>query len=510
MSYAASANRTDLDWQGDPQLTNPDLLPTPLQERNWTWWTYSALWMGMVHSVYNFTWIGGLIAVMGMSVWQALAVAITGNIIQTLLMGLNGRVGARHGIPFAVWSRSAFGVFGANVPAIARGLVAIGWFGVQSFLGATAINVLLEVTVHSWKALGQSSIWGAPTNLMLAMVIYWVINILVVNNGMNTVRRFENWAGPMVFVVLAILLVYSIRAAHGIGPVFLTPSKFQSTGEFLIKGFFPMVAVYISGSWATMVLNIPDLTRFARSNKGQFWGTMIGLPLATLVFYCMASIVVSSCIVLFGKAIWNPSDILIAINNPYLSIFGATLLAIATISVNIPANIVSPAYDLTNLLPKIFNFKSGAITAMILGFVYMPWRLMENPAVLYSILNNIGALLGPATGIIIADFFFIRKQHLDVPELFKVNGRYRYNNGFSPVALGILIISAAICIVGEFAPAVSWLYDYSWFIGLVLGFVAYIAVVRFISSGKGGVPEAYQPIGSLGTEHAEVAAGQEG
>jgi NCS1 family nucleobase:cation symporter-1 len=320
---------------------------------------------------------------------------------------------------------------------------------------------------------------------MLAMVIYWAINILVVNNGMDTVRRFENWAGPMVFVVMAVLLIYSINAAHGIGPVFHTPSKFHSTGELLLKGFFPMVAIYISGSWATM----------------------IGLPLATVVFYCMASIIVSSCIVLFGKAIWNPSDILVAINNPYLSIFGATLLAIATISVNIPANIVSPAYDLTNLMPKVFNFKSGAITSMVLAFLYMPWKLMENPAVLYGILNNIGALLGPATGIIIADFFLVRKQKLDVPELFKVNGRYRYTHGFSIVALGILLISAAIVITGEFVPAVAWLYNYAWFIGLFLGFVGYLVTVRIVSSGKDGVPETYQPIGSFGIELAEVTSG---
>jgi len=480
------------------------LLPTPLEERTWTWWTYSALWMGMVHSVYNFTWIGGLMAVMGMSVWQALSVAITANIIQTLLIGLNGRVGARFGIPFAVWSRSAFGVFGSNIPAIARGLVAIGWFGVQSFLGATAINVILEVTIAPWKALGDSTILGAPTNLFFAMIIYWAINVLVVNNGMDTVRRFENWAGPMVFVVLAILLVYSVKAAHGIGPVFHTPSKFTSTGQFMLTGFLPMVAVYISGSWATMVLNIPDLTRFARSNKEQFWGTMIGLPLATVVFYCMASIVVSSSMVMFGKMMWNPSDILLAIGNPYLSIFGATLLAIATISVNIPANIVSPAYDLTNLLPKVFNFKSAAIVSMVIAFIYMPWKLMENPAVLYGILNNIGALLGPATGIIIADFFLIRKQHLDITELFKVDGRYRYNKGFSPIGLGVLLISAMICILGEFVPAVGWLYSYAWFIGLFLGFAGYLAAVKIASSGENGVPEYYQPIGSLGTELAEV------
>jgi NCS1 family nucleobase:cation symporter-1 len=272
----------------------------------------------------------------------------------------------------------------------------------------------------------------------------------------------------------------------------------------MLKGFFPMVAVYISGSWATMVLNIPDLTRFARSNKEQFWGTMVGLPVATVVYYCMASIIVSSCIVLFGKAMWNPSDILIAINNPYLSIFGATLLAIATISVNIPANIVSPAYDLTNLLPKIFNFKSAAIVSMVIAFIYMPWKLMENPAVLYGVLNNIGALLGPATGIIIADFFLVRKQKLDVPELFKVNGRYRYQNGFSITALAVLFVSAAIVITGEFVPAVGWLYSYAWFVGLVLGFVAYLIAVRSVSSSEGGVPEVYQPIGSFGIELVEA------
>lgn len=505
MSFQNSADALSrLDWQGDEVLTNPDLVPTPIEERTWTWWTYSALWMGMVHNVFNFTWIGGLMTAMGMSVGQALSIAIAGNLIQTLLIGLNGRVGARHGIPFAVWSRSAFGVFGANVPAIARGIVAIGWFGVQSFLGATAINVLFELTVPAWKALGASQILGAPTNLMIAMIIYWALNILVITNGMETVRRFENWAGPMVFIVMFFLLIWAVKSAHGIGPVFHTPSKYASTGEFMLKGFLPMVCIYISGSWATMCLNIPDLTRFARSNKEQFWGTMIGLPLATVVYYCMAAVIVSSCVVIFGKALWNPSDILLAVNHPVMSFIGAVLLAIATISVNIPANIVSPAYDLTNLLPKIFTFKKGAIFSIVVGFIYMPWKLMENPAVLYGILNNIGALLGPATGIMIADFFIVRKQLLDVPELFKVNGRYRYKNGFSPVALSVLFISAAICIMGEIFPGVKWLYDYAWFIGFAIAFFSYLIVVKIVSANKGGVPEYWQPIGSFGIENAEA------
>lgn len=502
MSNVTSLSSDDQEkmFSGDPQLTNPDLMPTPVEQRNWTWWTYSTLWMGMVHSIFNFMWIGGLMATMGMSVLQALSVAIVGNLIQTLFIGLNGRVGARHGIPFAVWSRSAFGVFGANIPAIARGIVAIGWFGVQSFLGSTAINVLIGVTIPGWKSLGSSSILGAPTNLMIAMVIYWAINIFIVHHGMNTVRRFETWAGPMVFVVMAFLLVWAVNKG-GIGPIFGMPSKFTSTSDFLFRGFIPSVAIYISGSWATMVLNIPDLTRFARSNREQFWGTMLGLPLATVVYYVMSSIIVSACLVVFGKTLWNPADILVAIGNPIVSFIGAALLAIATISVNIPANIVSPAYDLTNLLPKFFTFKRGAVFSIIVAFLYMPWKLMENPAVLFSILNNIGAVLGPATGIMIADFFIIRKQRLDVPELFRVNGAYRYFKGFNLVAIGVLAVSAAITLTGEFAKSVAWLYEYSWFIGLALSFVLYIIAVKVLTATK-GEQEGYKLRGTLGIEHA--------
>ena len=422
-------------FHGDSRLTNPDLIPIPLKNRTWTWWSFAALWMGIIHNVFTFAWIGGFMSVMGMSVWQALSVVTVGNIITTIFIGLNGRVGSRHGIPFVVWSRSAFGVFGANIPAVTRGVVAIGWFSVQSYLGSTAINVLFEVTIPSWKELGSTSVLGAPANLMSAMITYWAINILVVKKGMDAVRRFESWAGPMVFIVLAFLLVWVIKGAGGLGSVLYTLSKFKSISEFILVGFIPMIALHISANWATMVLNISDITRFARSNKGQFWGTMIGMPLATLVFNSMSAVIVSCGAVMFGKTLWNPADILLEINNPILSVCGAILLAIATISVNIPANIVSPAYDLANLLPKLFNFKKGAIFSIILSFMFMPWIFMQNPPVFYGIINNVGALIGPATGIMMADFFIIRKQKLDVLEMFKVNGAYRYVKGFSPMVV---------------------------------------------------------------------------
>ncbi len=490
-------------FHGDSNLTNSDLIPVPVENRTWTWWSFSALWMGMVHNVFNFTWIGGLMSVMGMSVWEALSVAIAGNIIMTILIGLNGRVGSRHGIPFAVWSRSAFGVFGANIPAVTRGFVAIGWFSVQSYLGSTAINVLFEVTIPYWKEVGSTSLLGAPTNLMIAMIIYWMINIFVVKKGMDAVRRFENWAGPMVFIVLAFLLVWVIKGAGGLGPILHTPSKFKNMNEFILVSFIPMIALYISGSWATMVLNISDITRFARSNKEQFWGTMIGMPLASFVFYFMSAVIVSCGAAIFGKTLWNPADILLEINNPILSICGAILLAIATISVNIPANIVSPAYDLANLLPRVFNFKRGAIFSIILSFMFMPWIFMKNPEAFYGIINNAGALIGPATGIIMADFFIIRKQKLDVLEMFKVNGAYRYVKGFSPIALGVLFLSTVTIFVGEFVPHVEWLYKYAWFVGLALGFVFYLAAVYGVIKLKGKIPPEYEERGTIGAENLD-------
>jgi len=490
--------------QGDPHLTNEDLIPTPIANRTWTWWSFSTLWMGMVHNVYNFTWLGGLI-LMGMSIGQALAIAIVGNLIQTLLIGLVGRVGARHGIPFPVWARSTFGVYGANIPALIRGIVAIGWFGVQSYLGATAVNLLLSAVIEPWRNLNEIHFLGASGSLWIAMIVYWSLNTLVVRRGMDTVKKFEHWAGPMIFVVLGVLVVWAISTANGIGTLFHEPSKYETNVSFVFKYFIPAVALYISGSWASMVLNIPDITRFARSNREQFWGTMIGLPFATLVFYGMSALIVSASVVIYGKAIWNPADLLLEINNPFLSIFGGILLTIATISINIPANLISPAYDLVNLFPKTFNFWRGSLVAIIISFIYMPWKLMENPTVLYSILNNVGAMLGPITGILIADFFLIRKQRLDVPELYLANGRYRAHKGYNLVSLTIMVVGTAVVMTGQFVDSVSWLYEYAWFVGILLGFAGYWGASAVIKQVKGGLPRDMEPSGTIGEELSNLS-----
>lgn len=484
----------------DAQLTNQDLLPTPVQDRKWTWWHFSALWMGMVHNIFNFTWVGGLV-VLGMSVWQALAVALIGNLIQTVFIGLNGRVGARFGLPFAVWARSAFGVYGANIAALLRGLVAIGWFGIQSYLAATAINLLLSTVVPGWSALGHGGFLGMPANLWITMVVYWALNFLVLRHGMRTVRHFASWAGPAIFVVMAILLIVVVTNAHGLGTLISQPSlKYPTFGSFMGKAFFPAVSLYIAGSWASMVLNIPDLTRFAHSNRGQFWGTMIGLPAASLLYFGMAAIIVSAVKEIYGKVYWNPTDVIGAVGNPWLSVFGAALLAVATISVNIPSNIVSPAYDITNLLPKFMTFRRAAYISIIVGFVYMPWKLMENPATLYGVLDNIGVVLGPITGIMIADFYVMRRRRLDVPALFRANGRYRYWSGFNPLSLGTLVLVCAFLFTGESVSAIGWAYEYAWPAGVGFGFAVYYLASWLSRRGDGRIAVGLRVGGTEGTE----------
>jgi NCS1 family nucleobase:cation symporter-1 len=408
--------------------------------------------------------------------------------VQTVLIGLNGRVGARHGLPFPVWARSTFGVYGANVPALVRAAIAIGWFGIQSYLAATAINLIVATIVPGWEALDGASFLGMPANLWGVVVVYWALNFVVVRKGMVTVRRFASWAGPGIFAVLGVLLVWLVLHADGTGSLFHQEStRYPTTREFLLGGFVPAVSLYIAGSWAAMVLNIADLTRFARSNRQQFWGTMIGLPIGSLVYFGMAAVIVSCVEQLYGQVLWNPTDVLAVVGNPLLSVVGAALLAIATISVNIPANIVSPAYDLTNLFPRWLTFRSAAYISIALGFAYMPWKLMEEPQRLYSVLHDVGAVIGPLTGIMMADYFLIRGQRLDSAQLFSTAGRYRYWVGFNPAALAVLAMSVVLVFSSQLAPGLRDVFEHAWLAGLVIGFLGYAGVAAVARRGSGAV-----------------------
>lgn len=485
-----------------PALSSEDLLPVPVEKRTWGAWSYTALWMGMVHNIFGFTVIGSMMGT-GLSAFQALTAVFIACLIQLALLTVTGRVGSRFGIPFPVWARSTFGTFGSNIPAVLRGITAIFWFGIQNYLGASVLNALFGEVFPFWANLTQHSMFGLSLNLWISLLIFWSINFIVIRHGMETVRKFEVWAGPLVLVVMMGLVIWALKISNGLGPVFNSPSDYPTIPNFVAFGLLPAIAVFMNAGFITMILNYPDISRFAKSNRAQAIGTLIGLPVGTLVYYGMAAIIVSGTQAAYGTAIWDPGEVLTAIGNPFVTIVGAILLTVATISVNIPANLVSPAYDLVSLFPKIFTFKTGAIFAIVLAFVYCPWVWMRDADSLYALLDNLGTFLGPATGIMIADFLIIRRKRIDVPALYDVNGRYRYWRGFNPVAIGTLAAGTLFLISLKFVDATSGLYSYSWFIGLAFSFLVYTGVSMAVRSRSSALAAGLQPSGTIGTEAVE-------
>ncbi|WP_232715760.1 cytosine permease [Gordonia metallireducens] len=486
------------------QLKNDDLAPVPKGKRTWGAWSYTALWLGMVHNIFGFAVIGSLMGT-GLTAVQALVSVFIACLMQVGLLIITGRIGSRFGIPFPVWARSAFGVWGSNIPAILRGITAIFWFGIQNYLGASVLNALFSQVFGFWRDM-DGEFWGLTLNMWLSILIFWAINFVVINHGMETVRRFEVWAGPLVLVVMAVLVGWAIDAGNGLGPVFNTDNATHDTvPAFVAYGLIPAVATFMNSGFITMILNYPDVARFAKSNKSQTIGTLIGLPLGTVIYYGMSAIVVSGTQAKYGEALWDPGAVLTAINIPWVTIIGAILLTVATISVNIPANLVSPAYDLVNLFPKVFTFKTAAVTAIVGAFLYCPWYWMRDSASFYDLLANLGTFLGPATGVMVADYV-IRRGRLDVDALYEVHGRYRYINGFNPVAIGVLAVTTAGVLALKLIPSMADLYLYSWFISVAIAFVAYVAIASWVNRKTDGVlRRGTEPSGTKGEEFAEGA-----
>lgn len=508
MSTASSNEVTsrELLEQGSPRLTNEDLVPVPVEERNWTGWNYTALWMGMIYNIFGFTVVGGMMAT-GLSAMQALLAVGLASIIQLVFLSLTGRVGTRLGIPFPVWARMAFGVYGANVPAILRGLTAIGWFGIQNYLAATIINALLGSLIPAWNNLDNTQVFGVGLGLGVSLLLFWALSFLVVYRGMETIRRFEAWAGPLGLIVTGVITVWAVIQAGGLGPLFNTPSDYETTGAFLVRGLVPATVLFMAASWVTLVLNYADFTRFASSNREQTFGTAIGFPLATILYYGMAVIIVSSVRATTGETLWNPGDVLLAIGNPYISFVGAILLVIATLSTNIPANLVSPAYDLTHLFPRLFTFKRAMVASIIIAFLYMPWRWMQDPDTLFSLLNNVGAFLGPATGILLADYYVLRKSKVDVPELYRTDGRYSAFRGFNLIGLGVLVVTTTPIFLGQFYDPLLWMYTYAWLVGVSVSFVLYLVFTKGLAAMEGRTRPEFEATGTAGVEKAEVSSG---
>lgn len=452
----------------------------------------------MAHCIPTYMLAGGLIG-LGMNWWQAILTIAFGNTIVLVPILLNSHPGTRYGIPFPVFARTSFGVKGANVAALLRAVVACGWFGIQTYIGGQAINEFMTTIWPPWTSVGSSItsamsgsvIFGGLTfPVLICFLLFWVVNIFIIYRGMNAVRVFENWAAPLVLVMAAGLLWWAVSRAHGLGPILAQPSRFHNLGAFF-KVFIPSLTGMV-GYWATLSLNIPDFTRFSRSQRDQMIGQVAGLPTTMTIFSAMGVLVTSAVQAIFGKVLWDPVKVLGYLTSPIapegmsgpmiengstrilVAIVSLLSVAIATLSVNIAANVVSPANDFSNLAPKRISFKTGGLITGILGILILPWKLLSSPQVyIFDWLVGYSGLLGPIAGVMIADYWLVHRRILMIEELYRPDGVYTYRGGFNPTALCSLAAGIGVALVGLFVPALRWLFDYAWFAGFAISFTLY-------------------------------------
>ncbi len=488
-------------------LFNPDLAPVPRSRRNWTTYNFAALWISMAHCIPTYALAGGLIAV-GMNWWQALVTIGLGNLIVLVPILLNAHPGTEYGLPFPVLARASFGTLGANVPAALRAIVACGWFGIQTYIGGEAVKTFIEALWPGFHTLGGGfGLFGLSLPSLLTFFVFWGLQIFIIFKGMNAVRLFENWAAPIVLVLAAGLLVWMVDHAHGLGPMLAQRSKFHTLGEFW-PVFIPSLTAMI-GFWSTLSLNIPDFTRFGRGQKEQMLGQALGLPTTMIAFSAMGVVITSAAQAVLAGAqaseLWRPEFILAQLTSahapaglaaPLIASTGVRLVVavvavvgvgLATVSVNIAANVVSPANDFANMAPRLITFRTGGLLTGIVGVLMMPWKLLASAsAYLFTWLNGYAALLGPIAAIMIVDYYLLRRRQLDVPDLYRRGGAYEYAGGFNWRALAALALGVLPCLPGFWRAASMppaqlphdfWqgLYGYAWFVSFALAFGAYFA-----------------------------------
>jgi len=452
----------DKDIQSSP-LYNHDLAPVSGERRTWTTYNYAALWVSMSVNILTYMLAASLIQG-GMDWKQAVMTVFLGNTIVLAPMLLNSHPGARYGIPFPVLARASFGVLGANVAAVLRALVACGWFGIQSWIGGEAINTLLGTVWPAWRSYSHG--------VAICFLAFWLINLLVILKGIEYIRFLQGLSAPILLGVGLLLLFWAYRTAGGFGPMLSSPSQFTNTRDFM-KFLIPALNGTV-GFWSTVSLNIPDFTRFARNERGQAIGQAVALPLTMTLYSFIGVAVTSATVVIYGTSIWDPVQLLSRFHSPVAVVISLLAILLATLNVNIGANVVSPANDFSNLWPRKISFKMGGIITCFVGMAMMPWKLLANHRTfIFGWLGGYAAVLGPVAGIMICDYFLIRRKRLVVNELYLRDGEYEYSRGFNWRAIGALCIGSAVALMGLVISSVRVLYDYSWFVGFVVAFVVY-------------------------------------
>ena len=505
-------------------LTNEDLAPTPSAARTWTTKHFAALWVGMAVCIPTYTLAAGLID-QGMSWWQALLCVGLGNALVLVPMVLNAHAGTKYGIPFPVFARASFGVLGANVPALLRALVACGWFGIQTWFGGLALYQLAFALTGGSAPVGEAleaakiPFIGATPGQLLGYLVFWLVTLWFILNGTESIKWLETYAAPFLLAAGVALLGWAWWAADGFGTMLSQPSKLTDAGSF-IRVFAPGLTAMV-GFWATLSLNIPDFTRYARSQRDQVTGQAIGRPGTMLLFAFIGVAVTSATQVIFDETIWDPVTLIGRIGGPLVTLFAMLALSVATLSTNIAANVVSPANDFSNLAPARISYKMGGVITAVVGTLILPWKLLEtSQGYIFTWLVGYSALLGPVGGIMIADYFLVRQRELAVDDLYRRGGAYEFQRGVNRIAVYAMAVGVAVCVPGfvlealpAFKTAVTGdvkllsegfvlgtderflgpgsaffhtVYTYAWFVGFLLSGGIYWAWTTLAKPAAGG------------------------
>jgi NCS1 family nucleobase:cation symporter-1 len=469
------------------RLYNADLAPVPSDRRKWGVLSFAALWISMSACIPTYMLASSLIGG-GMNWWQAVLTIFLGNLIVLLPMVLNAHAGTEYGIPFPVFCRASFGVFGANIPALLRAFVACGWFGIQTYIGGEAIYKILTVFWPSFAATGHGA-FGITGPEFACFMFFWAINMVVIYRGIDSIRFLLNIKAPLLIALGLLLLGWAWRAAGGFGPMLSQHSAFDP-GQSKAGGFWPFFFPALTGMigfWATLSLNIPDFSRYAKTQRDQALGQALGLPLTMALYSFIGVAVTSATTIIYGQTIWDPVDVLRRFTNPVVLVVAMLALCLATLATNIAANVVSPANDFAQLAPSKITFRIGGLMTGLIGIAMMPWKLVADPSgYIFTWLIGYSALLGPIGGIMIADYFVYRRRQLDVPALYSLKGEYTYHGGFSIVAIAALLCGALPSLPGFLATVklidgsavpvfLLGLYHYAWFVGFGIAFIVYLA-----------------------------------
>lgn len=498
-NYNPNPNPNPKGFEPDPSLTNDELKPTSISQRTFSWFEMSSLWIGLVVGVPSYYLAGSLVD-LGMAWWQGVATVFTANLILLVPLILTGHPGTKYGISFPVLVRSSFGIRGAHIPTLLRALVGCGWYGIETWIGGEAIFLLLPkfIKQSSWS---QTLPWLGTSPLEFAcFIVFWCAQLTAVWKGIEGIKELEKYSAPILILLTCGFLFWAYVNAGGFGHMLSMSSRLTSSQFWSL--FFPSLTANIS-FWATVALNIPDFTRFAKSQRDQILGQS-GLPIFMGMFTCVGLAITSATQVIFGRVISSPIQLLEQIGGATTMILAIFGISLATITTNIAANVVAPANALVNLSPSKFTFRRGAILTALLGIAFQPWRLLKSSeSFVYTWLVGYSALLGPIGGIVLVDYYLIRGAELSVKDLYSASpyGDYYYTGGYNLAAIAALIVGILPVIPGflekvglidKVSGCFGVVYNNAWFFSFFSAALVYWILARF--TRKRGNPPAIEPL----------------